>query len=94
MLYEVITIKAVKVLSVAGAYWRGDEKRKQLTRVYGITFPKKKMLDEYLEMLEQAKQRDHRKLGVITSYSIHYTKLYEEFFINSITLRFYFNSIA
>jgi len=56
-------IKAVKVLSVAGAYWRGDETRKQLTRVYGITFPKKKMLDEYLEMLEQAKQRDHRKLG-------------------------------
>ncbi len=62
-LSETTDIKAVKVLSVAGAYWRGDEKRKQLTRVYGITFPKKKMLDEYLEMLEQAKQRDHRKLG-------------------------------
>lgn len=56
-------IKAVKVTSVAGAYWRGDEKRKQLTRVYGITFPKKKMLDEYLVMLEEAKKRDHRKIG-------------------------------
>ena len=56
-------IKAVKLLSVAGAYWRGDEKRKQLTRIYGITFPKKKMLDEYLEMLEEAKKRDHRKIG-------------------------------
>jgi threonyl-tRNA synthetase len=56
-------IKAVKLLSIAGAYWRGDEKRKQLTRVYGITFPKQSMLDEYLEMLEQAKLRDHRKLG-------------------------------
>jgi threonyl-tRNA synthetase len=56
-------IKAIKLLSIAGAYWRGDEKRKQLTRIYGITFPKQKLLDEYLEMLEQAKQRDHRKLG-------------------------------
>jgi len=56
-------IKAIKVLSVAGAYWRGDEKRKQLTRIYGITFPKKKMLDEYLVMLEEAKKRDHRKIG-------------------------------
>lgn len=56
-------IKAVKLLSVAGAYWRGNEKNKQLTRVYGITFPKQKMLDEYLVMLEQAKLRDHRKLG-------------------------------
>lgn len=56
-------IKAVKVLSVAGAYWRGDEKRPQLTRLYGITFPKKKMLDEYLVMLEEAKKRDHRKIG-------------------------------
>lgn len=56
-------IKAVKLLNIAGAYWRGDEKRKQLTRIYGITFPKKKMLDEYLELLEQAKQRDHRKIG-------------------------------
>jgi threonyl-tRNA synthetase len=56
-------IKAVKVLNVAGAYWRGDENREQLTRVYAITFPKKKMLDEYLELLEQAKERDHRKIG-------------------------------
>ena len=56
-------IKAVKVLSLAGAYWRGDEKRNQLIRVYGISFPKKKMLDEYLQMLEEAKKRDHRKLG-------------------------------
>ena len=56
-------IKAIKLLSVAGAYWRGDEKRKQLTRIYGITFPKKKMLDEYLQMLEEAKKRDHRKIG-------------------------------
>ena len=56
-------IKAIKLLSVAGAYWRGDEHNKQLTRIYGITFPKKKMLDEYLEMLEEAKKRDHRKLG-------------------------------
>ena len=56
-------IKAIKLLSVAGAYWRGDEKRKQLTRLYGITFPKKKMLDEYLTMLEEAKKRDHRKIG-------------------------------
>ncbi len=56
-------IKAIKLLSVAGAYWRGDEKRKQLTRIYGITFPKKKMLDEYLALLEEAKKRDHRKIG-------------------------------
>ena len=56
-------IKAVKILSLAGAYWRGDETRNQLVRVYGITFPKKKMLDEYLVMLEEAKKRDHRKLG-------------------------------
>ncbi|MGM9845113.1 MAG: threonine--tRNA ligase [Muribaculaceae bacterium] len=56
-------IKAVKVLSLAGAYWRGDEKRNQLVRVYAITFPKQKMLDEYLTMLEEAKKRDHRKLG-------------------------------
>lgn len=56
-------IKAIKVLSLAGAYWRGDEKRKQLTRLYAITFPKKKELDEYLLMLEEAKKRDHRKLG-------------------------------
>lgn len=56
-------IKAVKLLSVAGAYWRGDEKNPQLTRIYGISFPKQKELTEYLELLEQAKQRDHRKLG-------------------------------
>ena len=56
-------IKAVKILSLAGAYWRGDEKRHQLTRLYGITFPKKKMLDEYLALLEEAKKRDHRKIG-------------------------------
>ena len=56
-------IKAVKITSLAGAYWRGDEKRNQLVRVYGITFPKKKMLDEYLVLLEEAKKRDHRKLG-------------------------------
>ncbi|WP_047419658.1 threonine--tRNA ligase [Cellulophaga sp. Hel_I_12] len=56
-------IKAIKILSVAGAYWRGDEKNPQLTRVYGISFPKQKELTEYLELLEQAKQRDHRKLG-------------------------------
>lgn len=56
-------IKAVKLTSIAGAYWRGDEKRKQLTRIYGITFPKKKELNEYLEMLEEARKRDHRKLG-------------------------------
>ena len=56
-------IKAVKILSAAGAYWRGDEKRKQLVRLYGITFPKKKMLDEYLAVLEEAKKRDHRKIG-------------------------------
>jgi threonyl-tRNA synthetase len=56
-------IKAVKILNVAGAYWRGDEKNKQLTRVYGISFPKQKDLTEYLELLEEAKRRDHRKLG-------------------------------
>ncbi|MBN1131889.1 MAG: threonine--tRNA ligase [Bacteroidales bacterium] len=56
-------IRAIRLLNVAGAYWRGDEKRKQLTRIYGITFPKQKMLDEYLELLEKAKERDHRKIG-------------------------------
>ena len=56
-------IKAIKLLSIAGAYWRGDEKRKQLTRIYGITFLKKKELEEYLVLLEEAKKRDHRKLG-------------------------------
>ncbi len=57
------SIKAIKLLSVAGAYWRGDETRKQLTRIYGITFPKQKMLDEYLLRLEEAKKRDHRRIG-------------------------------
>ncbi|MBR9831473.1 threonine--tRNA ligase [bacterium] len=56
-------VKAVKLLNIAGAYWRGDEKNKQLTRIYGITFPKQKELNEYLELLEEAKKRDHRKLG-------------------------------
>ena len=56
-------IKAIKLLSVAGAYWRGDEHRKMMTRIYGITFPKKKMLDDYLTLLEEAKKRDHRKIG-------------------------------
>ena len=56
-------IKAVKVMSVAGAYWRGNEKNKQLTRIYAVTFPKQKELDEYLHLLEEAKKRDHRKLG-------------------------------
>ena len=56
-------IKAIKLTSIAGAYWRGDEHNKMLTRIYGITFPKKSMLDEYLAMLEEAKKRDHRKLG-------------------------------
>lgn len=62
-LMDFSSIKAIKILSLAGAYWRGDEKRKQLTRIYGITFPKKKELDEYLLLLEEAKKRDHRKLG-------------------------------
>ena len=56
-------IKAIKITSVAGAFWRGDAKREQMTRIYGITFPKKKMLEEYLVMLEEAKKRDHRKIG-------------------------------
>lgn len=62
-LFNTAPIKAIKLLNTAGAYWRGDEKRKQLTRIYGITFPKKKELDEYLVLLEEAKKRDHRKLG-------------------------------
>ena len=62
-LRDTSVIKAVKLTSIAGAYWRGDEHNKMLTRVYGITFPKKSMLDEYLQMLEEAKKRDHRKLG-------------------------------
>lgn len=56
-------IKAVKVMAVSSAYWRGDEKRPQMTRVYGVSFPKKKLLDEYLQMIEEAKRRDHRKIG-------------------------------
>jgi threonyl-tRNA synthetase len=56
-------VKAVKLTSAAGAYWRGDETKPQLTRIYGISFPKQKLLTEYLEMLEEAKKRDHRKLG-------------------------------
>jgi len=56
-------IKAVKLMNIAGAYWRGDEKNKQLTRIYGITFPKKSQLDEYLTMVEEAKKRDHRRIG-------------------------------
>jgi len=62
-LFDTANIKAIKLLNTAGAYWRGDEKRKQLTRIYGISFPKKKELDDYLLMLEEAKKRDHRKLG-------------------------------
>lgn len=62
-LYSTKKIKAVKLTSIAGAYWRGDEKNKMLQRIYGITFEKQKELDEYLEMLEEAKKRDHRKLG-------------------------------
>ena len=62
-LRDTSVIKAIKLTSIAGAYWRGDEKNKMLTRIYGITFPKKSMLDEYLVMLEEAKKRDHRKLG-------------------------------
>jgi threonyl-tRNA synthetase len=62
-LVDTTPIKAVKLTAIAGAYWRGDEKRNQLTRIYGITFPKKSMLDEYLVVLEEAKKRDHRKLG-------------------------------
>ncbi len=62
-LKDTSVIKAVKLTSIAGAYWRGDEKRPMLTRVYGVTFPKKSILDEYLALLEEAKKRDHRKLG-------------------------------
>ncbi len=62
-LKHVDDIKAIKLTSIAGAYWKGDQSRQQLTRIYGVTFPKKSMLDEYLAMLEEAKKRDHRKLG-------------------------------
>ncbi len=57
------SIKAIRVLSLAGAYWRGDEKRRMMTRIYGITFPKQKMLDEYMVMIEEARKRDHRRIG-------------------------------
>jgi threonyl-tRNA synthetase len=56
-------LKAIKLLSIAGAYWRGNENRKMMTRIYGITFPKQKMLDDYLVFLEEAKRRDHRRIG-------------------------------
>lgn len=62
-LRDTSVIKAVKLTSIAGAYWRGNEKNKMLTRIYGVTFPQKKMLDEYLALLEEAKKRDHRKIG-------------------------------
>ncbi|MDO4368155.1 MAG: threonine--tRNA ligase [Bacteroidales bacterium] len=62
-LMDTSVIKAVKLTSIAGAYWRGNEKNKMLTRIYGVTFPKKSMLDEYLKLMEEAKKRDHRKLG-------------------------------
>ncbi|MDO5717138.1 MAG: threonine--tRNA ligase [Tissierellia bacterium] len=62
-LHDISMIKAIKLMSIAGAYWRGDEKNPMLQRIYGITFPKKSMLDEYLDRLEEAKKRDHRKLG-------------------------------
>ncbi len=62
-LYDLSKIKAIKLTSIAGAYWRGDEQNKMLQRIYGITFPKKSMLDEYLQLMEEAKKRDHRKLG-------------------------------
>ncbi len=62
-LADTSVIKAVKLTAIAGAYWRGNEKNKMLTRIYGVTFPQKKLLDEYLQMLEEAKKRDHRKIG-------------------------------
>jgi threonyl-tRNA synthetase len=65
-------IKFFKLLSVSGSYWRGDEKNKRMQRIYGISFPKKKMLDDYLTFLEEAKKRDHRKLGKqLDLFSIH-----------------------
>ncbi|MDR7856469.1 threonine--tRNA ligase [Tissierella sp.] len=71
-LYDIKKVKAIKLLSIAGAYWRGDEKNKMLQRIYGTTFEKKKELEEYLHMLEEAKKRDHRKLGrELDLYSIH-----------------------
>ncbi len=71
-LYDVKKVKAIKLLNIAGAYWRGDENNKMLQRIYGITFPKKKELDEYLDRIEEAKKRDHRKLGKeLDLFSIH-----------------------
>lgn len=71
-LYDISNIKAIKLLSIAGAYWRGDENNEMLQRIYGITFPKKSMLDEYLFKLEEAKKRDHRKLGKeLDLFSMH-----------------------
>src|SRR5690554_6551324 len=71
-LYDVRKVKAIKLLSIAGAYWRGDEKNKMLQRIYGTTFEKKKELEEYLNFLEEAKKRDHRKLGKeLDLFSIH-----------------------
>ena len=74
-------IKAVKILSVAGAYWRGDEKNQQLTRIYGISFPKQKELTEYLELLEEAKKRDHRKLGKELELIYFFSKSWTRFTI-------------
>ena len=71
-LYDIKKVKAIKLLSIAGAYWRGDEKNKMLQRIYGTTFEKKKDLEEYIHMLEEAKKRDHRKLGKeLDLFSIH-----------------------
>ncbi|MDG2845157.1 threonine--tRNA ligase, partial [Vibrio parahaemolyticus] len=71
-LYDVKKVKAIKLMSIAGAYWRGDEKNKMLQRIYGISFEKKKDLDEYLNRLEEAKKRDHRKLGKeLDLFTIH-----------------------
>src|SRR5690554_6803680 len=71
-LYDTKKVKAIKLLSIAGAYWRGDEKNKMLQRIYGTTFEKKKELEEYLNFLEEAKKRDHRKLGKeLDLFSIH-----------------------
>lgn len=71
-LYDISVIKAFKLLSIAGAYWRGDENREMLQRIYGISFPKKKMLEEYIERVEEAKKRDHRKIGKeLDLFSLH-----------------------
>src|SRR5690606_24063945 len=71
-LFDVRKVKAIKLLSIAGAYWRGDEKNKMLQRIYGTTYEKKKDLEEYLTKLEEAKKRDHRKLGKeLDLFSMH-----------------------